>query len=532
MWRRQTVGAAGVMVAVAAGLWATAGARAAGDPTTAPASAAPAGTAGATPDARQMAEQIRQLQAKVDRLEAKQPAPVVVPAPGTVAGPTPPANGPVRGGIAAGFGVPTWGDSDPVQSFEPGPAPVARPDGSAPGNLDLVSSISGGWDGAKFEIRSDDGNFSIHPGLVADLRDMTSYRERVPAKGGGSEVTKSGYDTQNGFDASRLRLLFDGTLFHQVSYLVQFSADQGASLTLLDAAATYRFGDGPISLKAGQFKDPVWHERNLSEASLLAVDRSLVEQFLAGGQGSRVQGGAITYDQGRARAQLVAHDGFNTQNTKFFDAGGVPTGVGGASGVSPTNYGFSTRVEYMLLGDRTPAFNPYLQYDQFTSLHDKQDILVVGGGADYSQAGANDLVAHSADIQYNRVGGFSAFAAYYGSYRKILTNQGVSPAGYDYDLGFEGQIAYLIGQRFEPFARYDYVHFDPNSTRQVTGLTSHVLQEITVGANYYVYGQKLKLTADANFLPNGSPADSDAQGVLKGSGNNEFVFRAQVQLAI
>ncbi len=475
-----------------------------------------------------LAAQVRRLQEKVDRLEAKEAAPP------TVVAPTPSVS-PYRGfGFEpAGLRVPP--DGDPVGSFEPAPAPIVPPPGS-PAAMDLVSSITGGWDGYRFELRSEDGDFVFHPGLIADIRNLTSYRERVPAKGGGSEVTKSGYDTQNGFDLSRLRLVFDGSLFHQVSYLLQFSADQGQSLTLLDAAATYRFGDGPFSAKAGQFKDPVWHERNLSEAVLMTVDRSLVEQFLAGGQGSRIQGGALTYAQDRLRAQVVAHDGFNSQNTKFFDSGGVPTGLGGAAGVAPTDYGFSTRAEYMLVGNRTKAFDPYLEYDQFTSRHDQQDILVVGGGADYSQAGANDVVLHSADVQYNQVGGFSAFAAYYGTYRKINTvgtsTTGIAPAGFYYDLGFEGQVAYMIGEHFEPFGRYDSIKFDPGSVRQVTGLRSHVLQEITVGANYYVYGQKLKLTADANFLPNGSPGDADAAGVLKDSGHDEFVFRAQVQLAI
>ena len=487
----------------------------------------PAARPTVAPDPQQMMDQIRQLQAKVARLEARQPSPATQPIAPEVAAPDS-----VSHALAlVPLGPNRRADADPLNTFEPAPAPLNRP-GVPPTNLDLVSSIAGGWDGYRFELRSEDGSFTFHPGLLADIRDLTSYRERVPAKGGGSEVTKSGYDTQNGVDLSRLRLVFDGTLFHQVSYLLQFSADQGSSLTLLDAAATYRFGDGPFSAKAGQFKDPVWHERNVSEAVLMAVDRPLVEQFLAGGQGSRIQGGAITYDQDRVRGQLVAHDGFNSQNTKFFDAGGVAGGVGGESGVTPTDYGFSTRVEYMLIGNRSPETNPWNEYDQFTSRHDAQDILVVGGGADYSQASSNDLIAHSVDLQYNRVGGFSAYAAYYGTYRKINANQGVSPGGFYYDAGFEGQVAYALGEHFEPFARYDYVHFDPSSTRQVTGLTTHVLQEITVGANYYVYGQKLKLTADANFLPSGSPADADAAGVLKDSGNNEFVFRAQVQLAI
>jgi hypothetical protein len=471
-----------------------------------------------TPDAQQMAAQIRQLQDKVDQLEAKDAARQSAPL------------APVSGASASPQGSTLYhqrGDLDPIGSFKPASGAIPMTSSG-----DSAGYIQAGWNGNQFTLRSADGNFTLHPGVTVDLRDMTSYREQVPAKGGGSEVTKSGYDTQNGFDVSRLRLIFDGTLFHQVSYLVQFSADQGASLTLYDACATYRFGDGPFSVKVGQFKDPVWHERNLSEANLLAVDRPLIEQFLAGGQGSRIQGGAITYDQDRLRAQLVAHDGFDSQNTKFFDAGGVAGGVGGAAGVTPTNYGFSGRAEYMLIGNRTSDFNPYSEYDQYTSLHDTQDILVVGAGADYSQAGANDVILQGADVQYNQVAGFSAAAGYYGTYRKIHTNQGVSPAGYYYDGGFAAQVAYLFNQTVEPFARYDWIHFDPSSTRQVKGLSSHVLQEITVGANYYVYGQKLKVTVDANFLPNGSPADADAAGVLKDSGNNEFVLRAQLQLAI
>ena len=473
-----------------------------------------------------MAEQVRRLQEKVDRLERAQAAsrPAAEPRAAGPVSPPAPAAAPRAGTYDPLIGQ-RRGDADPINSFRPGPEPTPAT------SLDGTSPITGGWNGSQFVLRSVDGNFTFHPGLTVDIRNLTTYREHVPAGGGGSEVKSGGYDTDNGFDVTRLRLLFDGTLFHQVSYLLQFSADQGQSLTLLDAAASYRFGDSPFQLKAGQFKDPVWHERNFSEAYLMAVDRSLVEQFLAGGQGSRVQGAAFTFDGGPTRAQLVAHDGFNSQNTKFFESGGVPGGLGGAAGVAPTDFGFSTRAEYMLIGTRTKTFNPYLEYDQFTSLGARQSILVVGGGADYSQAGANDVILHSADAQYNNPNGFSAYAAYYGTYRKVKTNQGVQPDGSFYTWGYEAQAAYLVG-KFEPFARYDYVHFDPDATRQVNGLNSRVLQEITVGANYYVYGQKLKLTADASYLPDGSPGDVDAAGVLKNSGNNEFVFRAQVQLAM
>ena len=395
---------------------------------------------------------------------------------------------------------------------------------------DVVSSITGGWDGTRFTLSSEDGNFTFHPGGLLDIRDMVSFRERIPARGGG-EVASTGYDTQNGVDLSRARFVVDGTLFHQAGYFVQVSADQGTGLTLLDAAGSYRFGRSPFSVKVGQFKDPVWHERNLSEANLMTVDRSLIESFLAGGQGSRIQGGALSYDQDRVRAQVVAHDGFNTQNTKFFDSGGDGGGVGGEAGVTPTNFGFSGRAEYMLIGNRSTQFNPFNEYEQFSSLHAKQEILVVGAGADYTQGGDNSLLTHSADIQYNAVCGFSAYAAYLGTYRALHTNQGVAP-GYYYDNGFLIQAAYLIDQQVEPFVRYDWTHFDPSSTRAVAGLNSHLLQELTAGVNYYIYGQKLKLTLDGSWLPNGSPADADALGVLRDSGRYEFVLRTQLQLAI
>ena len=91
------------------------------------------------------------------------------------------------------------------------------------------------------------------------------------------------------------------------------------------------------------------------------------------------------------------------------------------------------------------------------------------------------------------------------------------------------QASYLVTSKIEPFLRYDYTKLDGNS---VTGLASTVAQEITIGCNYYIYNQNLKLTLDGTWLPNGSPIDSNALGILKDSNHNEFVIRAQLQLAL
>lgn len=379
-----------------------------------------------------------------------------------------------------------------------------------------------------FVIRSDNGQFSLHPGIVVDFRYMANYRtETLPNNG--SEVPTPGDSWQDGFDVSRFRMTFDGRVTQNITYFIQLQGDQGQSFGLLDAYWAYHFGDSPFALKVGQFKDPIWHERNLSEADLLTVDRSLVESLLGGGQTARVQGVDLMFDDDRVRGQLAFHDGFNSGNTKFFNAGGLGAGVGAGAGVTPTDFGSSIRGEYLLIGDRTDQFNPYTEYDkQFTALNDKQDILVAGAGADFSQAGANDVLFHTADLQYDTTCGFSAYAAYLASYRDLKFNQGVKK-GFYYDPGFVVQFAYLVTPKIEPFVRYDYTYLPLGST---TTLLTGEVQEFTLGANYYLYNQNLKVTFDASWLPNGAPSDSDALGILKDSGHNEAVLRLQFQFAL
>ncbi len=408
------------------------------------------------------------------------------------------------------------------------PAPAPAPAKDDHSSLLDVSPILANYDpSVGFVIRSEDGNFSFHPGIVADFRYMVTYRQWIPPKGGG-ETNETGNDVQSGFDVSRMRLTFDGNFTKNVTYFVQFQDDQGQTFNLYDAFAQYHFTDSPWSVRVGQFKDFLWHERNMAESRQMAVDRSLMEALLWGGTVSRTQGVALMYEKDRLRAQALVDDGFASLNTKFFDGGGAGAGVTGNSGVTPTDFGVSGRVEYALIGERSDKVNPFPEYDQFTSLGAKQDILVLGGGISYSQAGSNDIIFQAIDLQYNNTNGFSAYAGYLATYRDLHSNQGVVPGNY-YDPGFLVQAAYLMHHNVEPFIRFDFTHLAPGST---TGLSSHDVPELTIGSNYYLYKQNLKLTLDGIWLPNGSPVDADALGVLKDSGHNEFILRAQFQLAI
>lgn len=402
-------------------------------------------------------------------------------------------------------------------------------------DADKQSELSGGYDPkVGFVLRSPDGLFSFHPGLLIDFRELTSYRESTPTPLRTAVTAKTGYDIQNGFDVTRVRLTFDGHYGENLTYFVQFQDDQGTTFNLYDAFAGYHFSDSPLTLRFGQFKDPLYHERILSEVNLMAVDRTETESFFGGGQTSRVQGADLIYSQDRLRAQLAFHDGYNTINTKFFDTASASSSPAATAGVVAPNFGTTGRVEYVVIGQPLSGFNPFAEYDGgFTALGDNHDILVVGGGADYTQAGDRYGLFHTVDAQFDSAVGLSLYGAYLGSIRHLDVAGGSAPiafsAGNYYDSGFVAQAAYLITSRIEPFVRYDYTYLQSGTT---SGLAKQDIQEVTAGANYYLYLQHAKFTVDGVWLPDGAPVDNDAFGILQGSGRQEFILRVQFQVAI
>jgi hypothetical protein len=383
-----------------------------------------------------------------------------------------------------------------------------------------------------FMLQSPDGNFTLHPDLMGQVRYQTAYRLHVPPGGGGA-TGGSGDDTSTGFEMARLRLSFDGNFVSPLlTYYFQIADDNSAgdagATGLLDAYVLWRISfQSPLALKAGQFKDPVWHEQNLLPSRQLAVDRSLVNALIGGGQTDRVEGGAIIYDQDQLRGQLVFHNGYNGENETFLTRGGLGAEVGAGAGLAPTNWGSSGRVEFLAVGQRQPQFDPFSEYDQFTALGDKQNVLVLGSGFDYSESGADKILFHTADAQLNTTDGWALYGAYLGVYRNLYTDRGAGHGSF-YDSGVVVQAARMIGPRLEPFARYDFTHLDGKA---LPGIPNLNLNEITIGANYYLFGQRAKLTLDATWLPNGCPTDVDFLGILEDN-RQEFLLRAQFQFEI
>ena len=381
-----------------------------------------------------------------------------------------------------------------------------------------VSEISGITAGYKrdqgFFIRSEDGNFLLHPWAFIQIRNATTYRENATA-------TTS--DTQNGFDLPRMKFILDGNILSpDLTYqFIWATSDTTGNLGLQDAWARYHLPNTPFAFRAGQIRDPVDHEQILYATRSLTPGRSIVNNVLLNGD-DIVKGASLSYGfDGNYpfRTEIAVTSGERNFDTTFQE---FPTNA--------ANWGVAGRFEYKLMGD-------WNDYTQFTSLHNKAPLFVFGAGFDYTEAGDTGDFTHVADVQYTLPNGLSLYAAYLGRYVRNnggnpTTNgsfMGSAPSADTYDSSVRVMAAYLIEEHWEPFARLEWINFD---SRELTAGTQHVVYDITAGFNYYFYGHRAKFSAAATYLPNGSPISSTIDDVLASHGGNEVILQAQFQLIL
>lgn len=352
-----------------------------------------------------------------------------------------------------------------------------------------------------FFIKSEDGNFLLKPAAVFQFRGVLN-----------SADSDDGSETTSGFEIRRARFRFDGNVISpDLTYSVVWDSNrQGGGVTLLDAWAAYKITP-ELSVKVGQFKESWSHEKDVSFTNLLTVDRTLVDSVIGGNLTDRVQGVSVNYGGTKNtpfRAEVALHDGANSKNTDFRDFVGTTP--------NPANFGAGGRFEYKVFGD-------WANYRDFTAKGSKEDLLIVGGGLDWTQRGSLDTTIAGVDAQYETNWGLTVFAAAIGNF----ANTG---AGNRSDYGFVGQVGYLIDPVWEVFGRYDVLLLDDNFAADDT------YNEITVGVNYYLgkdgsAGHRAKITVDATWLPDGAPSNQTGIGVLAGD-EDQFVLRAQFQLQI
>ena len=377
--------------------------------------------------------------------------------------------------------------------------------------------FTAGYSKGKFLIQSADGNFVLQPMLQFQLRYDAAYRDDGKSTDAGHSGERDA--TDDGFELRRMKFGFGGNAISpDLTYLFVWatnrkanSAGEGAGVPVLeDAWARYKFAP-EWTVQGGQYKDPWSHTNTVSTKRYLAVDASLLDHVLGDDQTGYIQGVSLGWQTDPLRAQVVFHDGASSGNTNFQDA--------------KSDYGVTARGEWKILGDN------WTQYEDFTALGNKNDLLVAGIGADWTSGDTANILYHSADIQWEPLA--IAGLSMYGSFINRATNP-TADGPSTYDWGFLAQAGYMLTSKWEVFGRYDMIRFDEKGLASSASIDT--LHEITAGVNYYINGHAAKFTADLTFLPSGTGgASADGQGILptsKTQTNAEWVARLQFQLLL
>jgi hypothetical protein len=352
------------------------------------------------------------------------------------------------------------------------------------------ASLSGqggaGHDAGGFYLAGDNG-FRLNVG--GDVQFRYTYNDRGDS------------DNQYGFSNPLTRRRFSGNLNQNIDFVLSAGFDrEGGNASLLDAYAGWSFNEAS-RLQFGQFRLPFLREYSVDERSQMAADRSVVSSIF--GQG-RSQGVQFSYDVGNLRLTGAFSDGFNTVNTDFVNP-------------SESDFGLTARADYVIFGLRS-------DFTDFTADPNQPNALLAGAAVHYQDgdAASDEMFSYTADLTWkNR--GWSAFAAGVGRHTEGTSNS------FD-DFGLEAQGAYRFSNNIEPFARYDAVFAD--SSR---GFDNDTFNFVTVGANYYLYGNAARFTLDAVYSVDntnglGNLGNFNNTGLLGSGDEGEVALRAQFQL--
>ncbi|HZN64942.1 MAG TPA: porin [Tepidisphaeraceae bacterium] len=476
----------------------------------------------AEPTQQELLEQIKALQAKVEQMEARQKQAETQPSATQPSATQPSAAQPAT--------------SQPAEEATTIDTVLRDAERRSGGLGDLGSKplfqaegFTAGYKNHKFIIQDAKGDFVLNPNIQFQARYVGNYRSE-----NNNDPDDAEEDWETGMELRRLKFAFDGNVFGPgLTYKFQWATNRTNGQPVLDDAWVRwamgdAFGEGSkdFAIRVGQFKDPFAHEEITSSKRQLAVDRSMANEVLAGGQTDWVQGVSLIWDDGPEglplRAEVVYHDGLNSDNTNFTDTGGSSF-----FGAANPNWGAAARVEYMAVG------NNWKQYDDFSALDNQSNLLVLGAGVSYTEAAGNDVILYTVDAQFE-TGRLGLYGAYYGAYYE----PGIDPdedddvpaAGGINDMAFLVQAGLMLTEKWEVFGRYDVIMLDD---AKLVADAEDTYSEITVGVNYYIRGHAAKLTIDGVWCPNGVPIDLNGIGLLEPDGDEEqFAIRGQFQLLL
>jgi len=384
----------------------------------------------------------------------------------------------------------------------------------------LQDGMNAGWD-KKFYLASADGNWRLN------LSGQLQVRWTLNNASSQTTATPALPDTMSGFEVRRAKLKVAGHVVDPSwQYTLQIAVDHDTAgdgaFEVEDAIIGKKFDNG-LLIWAGQFKLEFNREELTSSSRQLTVDRSLINEFfnLDRSQGIRVQ---YTGDQFRLAG--VYSDGASNR------WGGFDLNAGGAANA------FTGRVDWLAAGN-------WKQFKDFQGWKGQDYGAMVGAAIHYQKGkygalnGAGpfstprtERLSWTVDAQVEG-DGWNVFAYVLGNSLSDNTAGSASPD----QLAFVVQGAYMLTDKWDIFARYEWGDLDDNSSPSVISTSAGLddISIVTLGTNYYVAKHGLKWTTDIGFgldpVPTGRGTGvgwrPDA-GVPLNDG--QIVFRTQFQL--
>jgi len=381
----------------------------------------------------------------------------------------------------------------------------------------LQDGLTAGHDG-KFFLASADGGFRLNVGGQIQVRYIWNSHDDAAGDA----------ETEEGFQMRRIKVKFDGHVDQgrKFKYKITLATDRDndnsdGDVFVEDALIETKLADG-VSIYAGRGKAPFSREELTSSSRQLAVERSVVGDYFTVG---RTEGVGFKGNIGEMiKWNASVNDGFRSGD---YSAGNADYDDDMA------DFAATGRLD-VKIGDGS-----WGQQKDFTSWEGEEFVTFIGVAGHYELgevaasdsdgvqgrafgAGATDsFFSWTVDGQVE-VNGLSVFAALYGRHTDAATG------GTDLDqYGFQVQGAYNIGNKFEPFVRYEWADADTAGVEEL-GL-------VTAGVNYYIKKHKAKATLDLVYgldEVEGAFSPSSGAGIFTDTAgeDGQVVVRGQVQL--
>lgn len=364
------------------------------------------------------------------------------------------------------------------------------------------TSATGGWKD-KFFLSSPDGNYTL------DIKGFTQVRWAYDSRASVNGLTNGGSEDTWGFGVRRMKITFEGTVVDPSwKYKVELSYISGDA-TVDDSWVEKTLATG-LSLKVGQFKTPFMRESLAADTVTLMLDRSSVDGFFSSG---RAQGLQLNWLSGDVQFTAAYLNAFEVKSN--YMSSGTTRNLPWPS-TKTSQYAFAGRMEWKPAGK-------WAQFKDFSSARGEEFGMLIGlAGEIEKKDNAQGVPAMYGDINPSIMAatvdlsfdfsGASLFTS--GVWRSIdPETAGYATAN---QFGFVLQGGFFISDTVELTARYEYGDADSNPNditpvlNTLNGNGYSIFEAVTVGANWYIAKQRVKVSTDLGYAFDGVGAFANA----------------------